>query len=48
VSDHLKFAKYPSLAIYHPNAKGTGAAARLALIPARVGDPDKRCPPSVP
>ena len=32
--------KYPSLAIYHPNAKGTGAAARLVLIPARVGDPD--------
>lgn len=32
--------RHPSLAIYHPNAKGTGAAARFTLIPARVGDPD--------
>ena len=32
--------RYPSLAIYHPNGKGTGAAARFALIPARVGDPN--------
>ena len=30
----------PTLAFYHANAKGTGSALKLALNPARVGNPN--------